>query len=264
MTSLIRGGKVARKTVYVPDALLATFEAANGDDAVNLSQVFQEFLRRTAEKITAMNLAVQSAGAAPYWTTVRPSMVRSVQQGASYWTSVDLVEMGDLSFGQALRVALETMHIRVNLFSIGTPQHLMNVLGGAEATAPYLVISGVSAEEDGSIPLPELAEPIAALQPFNGRLSIDQLRSFLDVPGRTVVSLWGDMGREDIADAFLDAGCRAYIGPVGCPFRHSAMLFLTGLFYELTQQRDIEAAVAKLAAIDTELAMYRLRVASRV
>lgn len=251
---------MARKTVYVPDDLLATFEAANGEEDVNLSQVFQEFLRRTADKITAMNSAVQNAGAAPYWKTVRPSMVRTVQQGASYWTSVDLVEMGDLSFGHALRAALETMHVRVNLFSVGTPQHLVNVLGGAEGSAPFLVLSGMYAEEDGSIPLPELAEEIAALQPFNHSLSIDQLRTFLDVPGRTVIALWGDMGREDIASAFHDAGCQAYIGPVGCPFRHSALLFLTGLFSELTQKRDLEGAVAKLAGFDPELAMYRLRV----
>lgn len=252
---------MARKTVYVPDELLESFEAANGGDEVNLSQVFQEFLRRTADKITAMNTAVQNAGAAPYWQTVRPSMVRTVQQGASYWTSVDLVEMGDPSFGQALRGALETMRIRVNLFPIGTPQHLLNVLGGAEGNAPFLVLSGMYAEDDGSIPLPELAEPIAELQPFNGSLTVEQLRTVLDVPGRTVIALWGDMGRDDIAAAFREAGCNAYIGPVGCPFQHSALLFLTGLFYELTQQRDLQTAVAKLVAIDGELGMYRLHFA---
>lgn len=249
---------MARKTVYVPDELMAAFEDANGGDDVNLSQVFQDFLRRTADKITAMNTAVQAAGAAPYWQTVRPSMVRTVQQGASYWTSVDLVEMGDVSFAQALRGALEAMNIRVNLFTIGTPQHLVNVLGGAEATAPYLVLSGMYAEDDGTIPLPDLAEEIAALQPFNGSLTIDQLRTFLDVPGRTVISLWGDMGRDDIASAFHDAGCNTYVGPTGCPFRHSALLFLTGIFYELTQQRPLDQAIAKLARIDSELGMYRL------
>ncbi|MDQ3610820.1 MAG: hypothetical protein M4D85_04270 [Actinomycetota bacterium] len=248
---------MARKTVYIPDELLAKFESLQGGQEVNLSKVFQAFLQRTADKLTAMNGAIDAAAASPYWESVRPSMVRRFAQGAAYWTSVDLVETGNVAQAHALRAALEIMHVKVNLFQIGTPQHLVNILGGAEATAPFVVLSGMYAE-DGTIPLPDLAPEITDFQPFHGRLTADQLRGVLDLPGRTVIALWGDMGQPAIAQAFLDAGCQNYVGPVGCPFPHTSLMFLTGLFYEMTQQRSFVDAVRKMQAFDDELGFWRL------
>jgi len=246
----------AKKTVYIPDELFTQLEEMQEGREFNVSAAFQAFLSRYAEKTASMKAAIQTSEDSPYWSTVRPSMVRRVAQGASYWTSVDVLEAG--GGAPAIRLTLEEMSIKVNLLPYGTTQHIVNVLSGVEATAPYLVIGSSMYADDGNIPLPQNADEIDASQPFRGSLSPDDLRSFVDLPGRTVFALGGDMGDERIAQAFLDAGCAAYVGPQGGPFWYGASFMVNYVFYELTQQRPLAAALERLRAHDTEMAMWRL------
>jgi hypothetical protein len=65
-------------------------------------------------------------------------------------------------------------------------------------------------------------------------------------------------GREPIARAFLDAGCKAYIAPLTPVDQDSDALFIIGFFYHLlSEERDPtlacadEEAVRRAASIDT-------------
>jgi hypothetical protein len=69
---------------------------------------------------------------------------------------------------------------------------------------------------------------------------------------------WQRWGSEDLADAFFEGGCVAYLAPPGAPFGYAGAVVAVLIFYELVQRRSLEEAVDKLHAIDDELAMWRL------
>ncbi|QBD83463.1 hypothetical protein EPA93_13410 [Ktedonosporobacter rubrisoli] len=181
-------------------------------------------------------------------------MIREFAKGASYWTSVDLLD-GDL-WGGTIRVALEGFGIKVNRFPVGRAQHAINVLSGEEATAPYVLLA-MHGDYDQLL-LPALAPEIEATERFHGALTPQDLHSFVDLPGRIVISLGCETGTPNLARAFLDHGCIAYIGPEGAPFGYASMFVPIFLFYELTEGRSLAEAVERLRKHDQELAMWRI------
>lgn len=91
-----------------------------------------------------------------------------------------------------------------------------------------------------------------ALTPAN----IGQL---VKLPGRTVLALGCGSGRKPFAEAFLDSGCKAYIGPNGPPDQDATTLFAITFFYHLLcSERDDRLsmtdaeAVQRASSIDME------------
>ncbi|MGC7299566.1 hypothetical protein RA988_23975, partial [Mycobacteroides abscessus subsp. massiliense] len=99
--------------------------------------------------------------------------------GALTWTEVDLVNIDDSS-SRPLRDALEEFGIRVHYHPVGQPRHIVTALGSDRTVAPFVVL-GCHGDE-GRILLPELGEPIASDQPFNGLLGPDEVRRHLRLP----------------------------------------------------------------------------------
>ena len=164
--------------------------------------------------------------------------------------------MGASATTSAIRSSLEACDVRVNLFQVGQARHVVSVLSGREGSSEFVIMDCHGA--DGNILLPDLSEEIEARQPFHGVLTADDLRSIVDLPGRTVLSTGCQTGNNELAQAFLDGGCDAYIGPAGGPFGHGALFAIVWIFYELTQMRSLDDAVARLQRHDDEQAMWRL------
>ena len=181
-------------------------------------------------------------------------MIHTVAEGASSWTSVDLLDVD--MWGVTIRSSLEGFGIKVNRFPVGRGQHIVNVLSGKEATAPYVLLS-LHGEHDKLL-LPSLAEEVAATERFNDALTPEDLHTFVNLPGRVVISLGCETGTLNLARAFLDHGCTAYIGPEGQPYGHASLFVPIFLFYELTEGRSLDEAVERLRRHDQELAMWRL------
>ena len=79
--------------------------------------------------------------------------------------------------------------------------------------------------------------------------------------GRTIISIACGSGQEDFAQAFLAAGCHAYIAPQGDYVDSNAsVLFVAGFFYHLLAEArgsqpktyTIEEAVQRAAAMDAD------------
>jgi hypothetical protein len=200
-------------------------------------------------------------------TTCQHSMLSKVARGASSWTSVDLLDMGNVGYeATTVRAVLETLGVKVNLFPVGQAKHVVNVLGGRESTAPYVILAAHG--DEGRFVLPELDPAVAATQPFDRYLTPADLASFVDLPGRTVISLGCSTGCEPLARAFLDHGCVAYVGPTGAPYGYSGVVFTTLLFYELThharasggeiEPSPLRESVERVRAHDDEMALFRL------
>lgn len=242
------------KLTSIPEAFLVELASLPAHERLALSPAFQAFLSKTATRRTQLEAVRQASSEAAYWQTLRPSQILRVAQGASYWTSVDLLD-GD-QWGAAIRTALEGFGIKVNRFPVGRGQHVLNVLSGEEATAPYVLLA-MHGEQDHLL-LPPLAEEIAASERFLDALTPHDLHTFVDLPGRVVISLACETGTPQFAQAFLEHGASAYLGPAGAPFGYASLFVPLFLFYELTEGRSLEEAVERLHRHDQELAMWRL------
>jgi hypothetical protein len=238
----------------IPDEFLAELERLQTSDRLALSPAFRDFLTQAAAKRTAQDTVCKASSDASSRQTVKSSMIHTVAEGASHWTSVDLLDVD--MWGGTIRSSLEGFGIKVNRFPVGRGQHLVNVLSGKEATAPYVLLS-LHGERDKLL-LPSLAEEVAATEHFNDALTPEDLHTFVDLPGRVVISLGCETGTLNLAHAFLDHGCTAYLGPEGAPFGHASLFVSTFLFYELTEGRSLDEAVERLRRHDQELAMWRL------
>jgi len=111
--------------------------------------------------------------------------------------------------------------------------------------------------DENRLLLPSLYERIAATEQFNDALTREDLDSFVDLPGRVVLSLGCETGTPELADVFLRHGCVAHIGPEGAPFGYASAFVPTFLCYELTEMRTLEQAMERLCGHDDELAMWR-------
>jgi GNAT superfamily N-acetyltransferase len=187
--------------------------------------------------------------------TLRPSRIREVQAGATTWTNVDLAAC-DTGAHDALRSILESLRIRVNLVPVGQVRHLVRVLDGTEATAPFLVLACHG--DGGRILLPRLALQVERFQPYHGSLGPEEIAGCARLGGQTVICTGCDTGAADLAEAFLAAGCDAYLAPAGAPFDYASTIVIAILFYELIHGRSLDSAVDKVHAIGDELAMWRL------
>lgn len=186
--------------------------------------------------------------------SLRPSRIRAVQAGAPFWTQVDLVDI-DGTECDALRSGLEQFGIRTRRTPVGQARHLVAAL--TEPTDAEFVIL-LCHGEDGSIRLHTLAPEFDRHQPFHDRVTPDDLRSFARFDGRTVIATGCDTGHPELAQAILDCGASAYVAPTGGPFGYAAYFATISLFYDLTQERTLDEAVARLNQHDSELSMWRL------
>ena len=78
----------------------------------------------------------------------------------------------------------------------------------------------------------------------------------LRVPNKVVVAVGCVSGTQEWAEVFFDAGATDYIAPVAAPFAHAAPLFVSLLFYGLTQNRSLPDAIELARGVDSELAVW--------
>lgn len=194
------------------------------------------------------------ADEAEWLATLRPSRIREVQAGATHWTTVDLIDVQS-EHGSALRAALETFGVRVTWFPVGQARHLVDALSKGPP-APFVILACHG--DEGCIVLPELAPALERYQPFHRRISPDELRTFANFEGATVIATGCDTGHPPLVRAVLDCGAKAFVAPDGAPFAYASFFAPVLLFYELTEQRSLVEAVQSLRSHDHELGMWRL------
>jgi hypothetical protein len=197
---------------------------------------------------------VSTEDEAEWLTTLRPSRIREVQAGALGWTQVHLVDVESGS-GSVLRDMLEAFGIRVHRSLVGQARHLVAALDDAVG-APYVVLACHG--DEGSIVLPELAPEVERWQPYHRRLAPEDLRAVARFDGSVVIATGCETGDPALVRAVLDCGASAYVAPTGAPFGYASVFAPALLFYELTEGRTLEQAVARLRAHDDELDMWQL------
>ncbi|MFD0589669.1 delta-aminolevulinic acid dehydratase [Paenibacillus sp. GCM10027627] len=159
----------------------------------------------------------------------------------------------------ALRASLEYFGARVFPYWIGRPYDLIDVLSGEglyEGT-DHIVFSFHG--DEGKLVMPELGEEVYEEDEPREDFGPEQIVRFAKLKGKVVLGNGCTLGENALAQAFLDGGCTAYIGPNDYVDGNSALMFATRFYYELIQnKKTVEEAFALAKAMDEETSMYQL------
>lgn len=165
---------------------------------------------------------------------------------------INLMDTGNES--EALRQTLEYMNFFVGMKNIGRPKDFIDVLSGETPFDPdYIIISCHG--DDGKIIMPVLGESVYFENEPRGDFSSEEITQFLNISGKTIISLGCTTGRNAIAAAFSESN--TYIAPQDYIEGNSALFFTIKLFYELTsKQCDIRTAYLAARETDDETRLF--------
>jgi hypothetical protein len=171
-------------------------------------------------------------------------------------TLVDIIVL-DLAFeALAVRSALELWNVQVTMHPVGEAKDLVSMLRGKGMRSTIIFLIGHG--DDGFV-LPELNPDLEKDQPYHQRLTPEDLKEFLHLPGCTVISCCCSTGGTVYADSFLSGGCKAYIGPDGDPDGDAALFYSLHLAYEwICKGTDLKTAHQRAASHDSQTAMFKL------
>jgi hypothetical protein len=230
----------------------------NRDDVRDRPRHLEDAPCKSASREVLMPLSLPASVSAEeraYLESLRPSRIRELQAGRLGWTAVDILDVEEAGT-DGLRLVLERFGVRVRRFPVGQARHLVAALGG-EASAPYVIVACHGAE--GRVILPELDDELERFQPLHGSVGPDELRGIVRLSaGAVVISTGCDTGTDELARAYFEGGAAAYVAPRGAPFGYASTFAPLMLFYELTEGRSLDDAVARLRAHDAELSIWEV------
>ncbi|WP_334077188.1 delta-aminolevulinic acid dehydratase [Paenibacillus sanfengchensis] len=161
---------------------------------------------------------------------------------------------------QAMRAALELFGVRVFTYWIGRPDDLISVLNGEDLYPGTDLIVLHFHGDEGKMIMPELGEDVYEDGEPRGDFGPDEIRRYAKLEGKTVFGNGCTLGDPALARAFLDGGCRIYIGPDDYPEGNAALMFMLRLFYEMCQNlKPLKEAYRLARSMDEEnMTMYRI------
>jgi hypothetical protein len=129
------------------------------------------------------------------------------------WDSVTIIaDAGDLEFAVAIRGVLELFRLRAHLVYCPTPETMRKALSGDLPPADHVILCAFP---------PDTPERVAAEVRLKERLVI-----MLRHPGEF----------DEMARAWLAAGCRAVIRPAEDLDQNAALMFVVAFYYHLLAQ----------------------------
>ncbi len=180
---------------------------------------------------------------------------------------VIVCDQGSLDIATAIRASLELFRLRVHFYLCVQKQNVIDVLAGAIPPSDYVVLvnHGIDTDQIDVATLDSHQAGFQVVDLIDGEwksiwfaLTPSNVLHTVKLPGRTIISGGCSSGREPLAQAFLESGCRAYIGPVENPDQDVDALFVISFFYHLlVSERDPtmsctdQEAVEKARQVDT-------------
>lgn len=160
---------------------------------------------------------------------------------------------------QSIRATLECLGARVFTYWIGRPNDLIDVLSGKDLYPNTDMIILSFHGDEGEFIMPEMDESIYEPGEPKGDFGPEEIRRFAKLAGKTVIGNGCSLGEPETAQAFLDSGCEAYIGPNDYPDGNDALMFVLRFFYDLIQnKRSVKEAFQRAKSLDEGMDMYQL------
>lgn len=112
--------------------------------------------------------------------------------------------------------------------------------------------------DEGKFIMPELGEDVYEEEEPRGNFGLREITRFAKLDGRIVIGNGCSLGDPALAKAFLNCGCRIYIGPDDYPVGNSALMFILRLFYEMIENnKSVKESYQIARSMDDELSMYQ-------
>ncbi|SMO90705.1 delta-aminolevulinic acid dehydratase [Melghirimyces algeriensis] len=159
----------------------------------------------------------------------------------------------------AIRYTLEEFGAEVMTKWIGRPNAFLSALTGEGLYPEFDTLVLSFHGEEGTFLLPELGEDVYEEGEPRGNIGPEEIRQFASLEGKIVLSTGCETGDSELAQAFLDVGCKAYIAPEEAIDGNAATIFTQLFFYEKIQnKRRTEEAFRLAQGIDSETRYFRL------
>lgn len=160
---------------------------------------------------------------------------------------------------QAVRAALECFGARVITYWIGRPNDFIDILSGEDLYPGTDMIVLDFHGDEGEFLMPELGEEVYEKDEPQGNFGPDEIRRYAKLDGKIVIGNGCSLGDPKLAEAFLQGGCRVYIGPDDYPDGNDALMFVLRFFYETIQHgKSVKEAYQLARSMGDGLTMYRL------
>ena len=172
-----------------------------------------------------------------------------------------------LDIATAIRASLELFRLRVHFYFCVQKQNVLDVLAGEIPPSDYVVLCSHGIDTEGiDVASPDTHQAgFKVVDLIDGEwktlwfaLTPSNVPQYANLSGRTVISGGCASGKKPLAEAFLEGGCRAYIGPFEDVDQDADALFIIGFFYHLlSRDRDSRAvctdreAAERAALFDT-------------
>ena len=144
---------------------------------------------------------------------------------------------------RAIRAVLETFGLRVHLYDLTRKREALQFLAGGFSPCQYVILcchGGDDPDAGAQINLQVVDQAggdydnAANWERVTVSLTPANIPDIVRGMGRTLICYACGSGREPFARAFLEAGYKAYIAPIGSGvYGNAAVLFVLGLFYHL-------------------------------
>lgn len=158
----------------------------------------------------------------------------------------------------AIRSFLEYLDFVVILRPIGRPNDLLEILQGDKITreADFLVFCFHG--KSGKFIMPKLSPEIYQYAEPNVDFSHRHINQFGKLNNQCVISTGCTLGHRKLADSFLGAGAKSYIGAKDYPEGHSVLIFVTTFFYWIARGYNCREAFTNAVSIDSETMQFEL------
>jgi hypothetical protein len=157
----------------------------------------------------------------------------------------------------AIRGVLEYFNIRVVKIFIGRPNDFIEILNGKVLYPNISHIIFSFHGKAGKFLMPILAKDVYENDEPRGNFGADEINKFARLNDKIVITTGCTLGKKKLAQAFLNVGCKIFIGAKDYIEGNSALFFVTHFYYEiLTNNRSEKEAFQIAKATDNETKFF--------
>lgn len=156
---------------------------------------------------------------------------------------------------QRLRHLLEGLRAVTHYHNIGCPADFLRVIAQEQTAPPYLIVSGHGG--DHGIHFGDYIDTIDTSSLVGEDMPASSISNHVKLPGTVIINTTCDCGSDEMAQAFLSGGARAYIGTDPNPLAIEHPLFIAHFFHSIIRKKmEPFEAWQSAAAYDNQSRLY--------
>jgi hypothetical protein len=153
----------------------------------------------------------------------------------------------------AIRGVLEYFNAQVMKIFIGRPNDFIDILNGKNLYPGIKHIIFSFHGKAGKFVMPILGKDIYEKDEPQKNFGVDEIEKYCELDGKFIINTACSLGNKKMAKAFINKGCKNYIGAKNYIEGNSALFFVIRFYYELLNNNRTEKEAFQITAnSDTE------------